>query len=263
MPCPLPDTLVLSGGGMKGVAMLGAVDRMQAAGMLSKVRTVVGTSAGALVGALVATKRDLKGSLSAMQRHTYCPDFDFDRFGTRYGLDSGDSLVELMGALMPPFTFEEVRREHGISLVVCVTNVSKRCAEYFGPDTHPNVPIALAIRMSCSVPLYFAAVKHDENWYVDGSIVDNFPCDWAAKHGAERIVGVTTHGKAATIGNFEGFVMALVDSVVASQHTSRAEVLSLDLPGASTLNFGAPPSELLRLFATGAAQADAFMKKRA
>lgn len=265
---PNPDTLVLSGGGIKGLAMLGALERMRTEGLLGKVRTVVGTSAGALVGALVATRRDFKDSLGILCSHGYTPDFDFGQLAKGFGLDSGKCIESLFLALLEgipdarALTFADIRRIHGITLVVCVTNVSKRCAEYLGPDTHPDMPVALAIRMSCSVPLYFSAVKHKDQWYVDGSIVDNFPCDWAVNQGARHVIGISTRPLPSPIRSFEGFVGAIIESAASSQSCARADVLDLQLPSVASLHFGAPSRELTRLFFDGLDQADAFVKKR-
>ena len=261
-----PDTLVLSGGGVKGVAMLGAVHKLRAAGMLTKVRTVVGTSAGALVGALVATRRDLRGALDIICREGYAPDFDFERFFKEFGLDSGSSIDRLLETLMEgeSLTFGDILSQHGIKLVVCVTNLTQRRAEYLGPDTHPDMPISLAIRMSCSVPLYFAAVQHEGQWYVDGSIVDNFPCDWALDHGGgTRVLGLSTMPASTPIKTFEAFVASLLETAAGgTQVCSRAEVLNLDLPPIASLHFGASRDELVRLFNAGVQQVDAFVKKR-
>jgi predicted patatin/cPLA2 family phospholipase len=263
------DTLVLSGGGIKGVATLGAVHRLKTRGALAGVRTVVGTSAGALVGALVATHADLMDSLRVITSHTYTPDFDFDRFFKDFGLDSGKSIDALVRSLLAePYTFAGVRAAHGTTLVVCVTNLSRRRAVYLGPDTHPDMPVSLALRMSCSVPLYFSAVKYEGDWYADGSIVDNFPCNWALSNNlctageAGRVLGITTRATVAVIKSFEAFVVAMLESASAGQAGTGAEVLDLDLPGVSALNFGAPASDLRRLFEAGVQNAEAFMKKR-
>lgn len=262
-----PDTLVLSGGGVKGVATLGAVDRLRRAGLLSKVRTVVGTSAGALVGALVATGRDPTAALERIRTHGYRPDFDFDRLSKEFGLDNGTCIEELLRALLAAedagITFDQVRQKYGMTLVVCVTNITKRRAEYLGPDTHPDMPVTLAVRMSCSVPLYFGSVKYGGCWYVDGSIVDNFPCDWAADHGSRFILGICTRPVInGSIQSFEAFVGAVVESAACSQGTSRAEVLNLSIPSVSSLNFAADPALLAQIFAAGVEHADAFVKKR-
>lgn len=263
-PPPRIDTLVLSGGGVRGVAMLGAISRLQAEGVLRDVHTVVGSSAGALMGALVATRCDLRASLDIISAHGYVPDFDFGRLFKEYGLDSGRSLDNLVAALIPPgVTFAEVLRDNRMRLVVCATNLSSRTSEFFSADTHPDMPVALAIRMSCSVPLYFKAVLYNGSWYVDGSVSNNFPCDWAFSNGSTRVLGIALKARTSPINGIDAFLGALVEAAATTHSTSRAEVLELDGPGVSSLDFGAPRSQLLRLFTSGAHQADVFMKKTA
>lgn len=261
---PRPDVLVLSGGGIKGLATMGALDRLRGEGLLDGVRTVVGTSAGALVGALVATKRDLRDALGTICSTKYVPDFDFSRLAAGFGLDSGRCIESLAGDLLGDdreVTFGGIRRKYGVELVVCVANVTRRRAEYMGPDTHPDMPVLLAIRMSCSVPIYFAAVQWQDCWYVDGSIVDNFPCDWAIRRGAQHVLGVSAQTPPTPPRTFEAFVAAVVESATSTQPHSRASILELRLPAVTGLHFGAPPGELTRLFFAGMEQADAFVKK--
>lgn len=259
----LPDTLVLSGGGARGVSMLGAVHKLQQAGTLSKVRTVVGTSAGAIVGALVATRRNLPDAFEVICRHGYEPDFSFDAFTKTFGLDSGKCIDSLVGSLLEgPLTFADVKRAYNMRLVVCVTNLTDRQAEYIGPDTHPDFPVALALRMSCSIPLYFQAVQHCGKWYVDGSIADNFACKWAADNGATRILGVMLRPASSVVASFESFVLALVESVAASQPLSGADILNLEVSELSSFHFGASRDQLAGVFVSGVKQADAFVKKR-
>lgn len=261
---PRADTLVLSGGGIKGLATMGALDRLRGEGLLDGVRTVVGTSAGALVGALVATKRDLRDALGTICSHKYAPDFDFARLTAGFGLDSGRCIELLAEELLGDdhrATFADVRRKYGVALVVCVTNVTRRRPEYLGPDTHPDMPVLLAVRMSCSVPIYFSAVQWRGDWYVDGSLVDNFPCDWAAKQGAQHVLGVSAQTPPSSPRTFEGFVVAVVESATRTQPCSRATVLELHLPGVTSMHFGAPAGELTRLFFAGMEQADVFVKK--
>jgi predicted acylesterase/phospholipase RssA len=263
-----PDTLVISGGGVKGVAMLGAVSRLHTAGMLSGVKTVVGTSAGAIVGAMVATRRDFSQALETICTHGYTPDFDFDRLSKEFGLDSGKSISSLAGALLQDArdaTLGDIWRDYGVRLVVCVTNLTRRRAEYLSPDTHPSMPVLLALRMSCSVPLYFGAVPYAGDWYVDGGLVDAFPCEWATNQPFVKcVIGVSSRPATSVIKTFEGFMGAVVECAAAScQRPPRADILDIELPSnVSSLNFGAPRDELTALFVTGVEQADAFLKKR-
>ncbi|KAL4852921.1 hypothetical protein ACK3TF_006049 [Chlorella vulgaris] len=230
--------------------------------MLKEVKTVVGTSAGSLLGALVATRRDLRASLETLCSHGYYPDFDFARLFTEYGLDSGRSIDSLTGALLPAdVTFRQVLEDFDTRLVVVATNLSSRKSEYFGPDTHPDMQVALAIRMSCSIPLYFKAVHYQGSWYVDGSVTNNLACQWAQRNGCSRVLGVSLKPRATTIKTLESFLGSIVEAATSAQEPGSAHVLELDASGVSSFNFGASRSTLLCLFSSGAHQASSFLKK--
>jgi NTE family protein len=46
---------------------------------------------------------------------------------------------------------------------------------HIGPETHPNLPVARAVRMSVALPLFIQAVSMDGAWWCDGGVVDIFP----------------------------------------------------------------------------------------
>ncbi len=46
---------------------------------------------------------------------------------------------------------------------------------YLGPETHPDLPVARAVRMSVALPLFVQAVPGNGSWWSDGGIVDIFP----------------------------------------------------------------------------------------
>jgi NTE family protein len=56
-----------------------------------------------------------------------------------------------------------------------VWNVEHNRLEYIGPRTHPDVPVARAIRMSVALPLFFDPVRWRGGSWNDGAIVDIFP----------------------------------------------------------------------------------------
>jgi predicted acylesterase/phospholipase RssA len=115
--------------------------------------------------------------------------------------------------------------------------------------------------MSCSVPLYFRAVQHRGDWYVDGGVADNFPVAWAVHAGAAHVFGIRLKPRRGAIKTLDAFIGALVDASTQEYVPRGVDVLDLDAPGVSSLNFGAPRSQLLKLFSAGAKQAELYMKK--
>lgn len=260
------ETLVLSGGGMKGVAALGAVSALRRAGALRDVKRVVGTSAGALVGAALAVDRasaKLVGELAGLQ---YVPDIDLSRMLGSLGVDSGRHLDAWIRTLLgEAYTFRGVRERHGVDLVVCATDLSRRRAEYFGPDTAPDMDVATALRMSCAIPLCFAAVRHQGRLYVDGAVTDNFPVDWAAaRYGREGVLGIgfRPNSGADPSRGLEDYVVALVEcSTRRALATSDHRILRLETGAHSAFDFSMNRKQLRRLYASGSRQARRWHKK--
>ncbi|MDE3085866.1 MAG: patatin-like phospholipase family protein [Acidobacteriota bacterium] len=56
-----------------------------------------------------------------------------------------------------------------------IWNVEENRVEYLGPRTHPELPVARAVRMAVALPLFVAPVDLDGFSWCDGGIVDIFP----------------------------------------------------------------------------------------
>lgn len=54
-------------------------------------------------------------------------------------------------------------------------DVDRNRLVHIGPDSHPDLPVARAVRMAIALPLFIQAVPLDGAWWCDGGIVDIFP----------------------------------------------------------------------------------------
>lgn len=72
-------------------------------------------------------------------------------------------------------TFADFKAAGFRDLYVSVTNVSQHINEIFSNETQPNMPVADAVRMSMSIPLYFESIEYNGNRYSDGGVVNNYP----------------------------------------------------------------------------------------
>lgn len=262
------DALVLSGGGMKGLAMLGATAYLKREGYLKDVNMYIGTSIGGIVATALACGLDPDEIFEKrVVGFKYRPDVDISLLDKSFGLDSGANLDKWLAQLFPAdLTFESLYRETRTTVVIVATNLNKRHAEYFSRITTPDMPLRLALRISCSVPVYFAAVKRDGMLYTDGALTDNFPIDHAFEMGAKKVFGIRFKPQTKPPDfkwAFDSFVGALLESAVIRGVPNRAaHVLDLDA-GSNTqpLNFKVSKEGMKTLHREGAQQAAAFMKK--
>ncbi|WP_129663953.1 patatin-like phospholipase family protein [Phytoactinopolyspora endophytica] len=201
--------LVLEGGGVKGIALVGAVKVLEERGY--RFHRVAGTSAGAIVGALVAA------NVSADRLHEVMRELDYRRFKdgnllsrlgllgrlvsivTTSGIYRGEYLRDWLRELLAEHdvrTFADLRGddpdtslppEEDYRLVVMASDISQGVLrslpwEYneYGRKAD-DVDVVDAIRASMSIPYFFRAAKlhHQQarakSWLVDGGMLSNFP----------------------------------------------------------------------------------------
>jgi len=201
--------LVMEGGGIRGIAYGGALAELDRQGVLAGIRRVGGTSAGAIQAALLAV------GYSPAEIIAVVNDMPVQRlndgrlifFGgsarllKQYGWYRGDQFARFMGELVARKTGSAdltlgqlhalAAQGRGRDLYVTGTNLTRQQTQVFSYETHPDLRVADAVRISMSIPLYFRAVLLDAQGQVvrrpapgqavevlvDGGLLANYPID--------------------------------------------------------------------------------------
>ncbi len=175
--------IVCGGGGIRGIAYIGALERLTQTGMLNNVQTCVGSSVGALIAAMYVvgyTPVEMKDQMLKLQFNDL-QDINVMNVINNYGLDSGRRIIEYIKDLIKQkygtseITFKDLYNSTNKELIITGTCVTDRCVKYFSHEETPNVKIYDAIRLSIGIPLLFTSVKYQNKRYNDGGILDNFP----------------------------------------------------------------------------------------
>ena len=87
------------------------------------------------------------------------------------GLLKGDAIEASYRRLLGDMTLAEMP----IPTYAPIWNIEENRIEYLGPRTHPDLPVARAVRMAVALPLFIAPVALDDSHWCDGGIVDIFP----------------------------------------------------------------------------------------
>ena len=74
-------------------------------------------------------------------------------------------------------TFKELFDKTGIHLKLTGTCLTDRTLVWFDHEKTPFMEVAKAVRISSCIPLYFAPVKFEDKYYVDGGCLRNLPVD--------------------------------------------------------------------------------------
>jgi len=198
--------LVFKGGGVRGIAYMGALEALDQYRIVENIERVAGTSAGAIGAALLSFRlsmqetRALFNSLDltkipqsvTKQRRFKVPRFaeeeSYRRFITKYGWYSSGYFYQWLQSVIADqcdgdgrATFKDFQRRGFRDLYIVAANISRQRPEIFSITHTPDVAVADAVRMSMSIPIFFESLQFDGksfgsgDYYVDGGLFDNFP----------------------------------------------------------------------------------------
>ncbi len=186
--------LVFEGGGVKGIAYVGALEELSSRGILADIKRVGGTSAGAINAILVGlnySTAEIKKLLWSLDFKNFMDDSwgivrDTERLIESYGWYKGDFFRDWIAGIIGDKTgnsestfadIEALKPDRSFkSLYFIGTNLSTRFSEIFSAEHTPRMCVADAVRISMSIPLFFAAKRSLRgDVYVDGGVLDNYP----------------------------------------------------------------------------------------
>ncbi len=245
--------LVFQGGGVKGIAYAGALLELERQSVLGGVVNVAGTSAGAITAALLAVGATAS-ELEVTLRNTDFTSFmdgagwvvrESARIFTKYGAHPGATfetwLRAQLGAITerttgrarPDITFAELRdlaAQHPDrlrNLYVVTTNLTRQVAEVFSAETRPDVSVVQAVRMSMSIPLFFEAVRFEEDLYVDGGVSWNYPIDLFDGERRQAVIGGPVALEPAPSSTL-GFSLGTKEQITSAQRSWQPLPIAVD-----------------------------------
>jgi NTE family protein len=185
-----PFTLVLSGGGLKGLAHIGVLQALEERGL--EPGLVVGSSMGSLIAAAWAAGmpiREMTERGLAVRRKDIFQVAHVDMALKRLrspAVYRREPLDELIDSLVGGLTFDQLLRP----LVINTVELNTGMQVLWGLPGLRNIKVADAVFASCALPGIFPPREIDGRWYVDGAVVENMPAQVAASHGKGPVIAV-------------------------------------------------------------------------
>ncbi len=183
-------TLVLGGGGMKGLAHVGVLKALQAWGI--EPDEFIGTSAGSYVASLSGggmTPEQIEETALSIRR----PDILDNNWisllwkrGEARSLYRGKAFHDFVRRTLPVDRFSELRRPVYLTTV----NITRGEEVIWGMPGLTDVPIHDCVVASCAIPGIFPPKRINRYYFVDGSLVDTLPIKVAVYLNAQLIIGV-------------------------------------------------------------------------
>ncbi len=179
--------LIFEGGGVKGIAYAGALEILELEGITPQVERVGGASAGAITATMLSlgyTAAEIKQLMLSMD-FTEFEDSGLtgiERIVTHYGWFKGDYFLHFIEQQIERKTGDAratfsalVGRPAFKALYVMGTDLSTQRSITFSAERTPEMAVADAVRISMSIPLFFASRTYEDNVYCDGGVLNNYP----------------------------------------------------------------------------------------
>lgn len=176
--------LVLSGGGARGLAHIGAIETLESHGY--EITSIAGCSMGALIGGMYAAGKlpEVKDWVLALDRRKVLSLVDFSLSLTH--LVKGDRVMEALKEIVPDVNIENLPIPY--TAVATDWNSGKEVIFDHGS-------LYDAIRASISIPLFLNPVRREDMLLVDGGLVNSLPLNRVVRHSGDLLFGinVSTH----------------------------------------------------------------------
>lgn len=216
--------LVLSGGGVKGLAHIGALCAYNVKSHnLTNIEIFAGTSVGALIASLLVigyTPQDLYDFVMAFDLRKF-GNIGFKNLLNMYGLDDGTHLIVILQKMFEnkgfnkEITFKELFEKTKKQLIINSCCINEKQTYLFSVNNTPEMNVIKALRMSASVPIYYAPVEHNNNLFVDGGCMDNYLIH-LFRDRINEVIGIYIHDvpeKINNINNLEDTLMHIYQSM--------------------------------------------------
>ncbi len=182
--------LVLGGGGMKGLAHVGALRALDERGWAPAV--VVGTSIGSLLGAAWAvglTTAEISDVALSLERADVFSIARREMALRRLrapGIYRAEPLEEVVRGFVGDLTFRELQRP----LIVASVDINSGMQVFWGLPGLQDASVADAVFASCALPGFFPPRVIGGRHYVDGALADNLPVRLAATRDVDGVIAV-------------------------------------------------------------------------
>ena len=180
------NTLIICGGGIKGYLILGLLKLLEEKNLFKKFKFFYGTSIGGIFITCIVIGWSINEICNFMIRFPLHKliDYNIDTFLINKGLISKIKYETLLKKLLlfkglnNEITLLELYDKTKLELNLFTYSIKKsesKCLNYINT---PNLKVWEALFMTSSVPLLLPPYYYDDDIYIDGGVLDNYPVEW-------------------------------------------------------------------------------------
>lgn len=197
--------LVISGGGPLGLRYLGALEKLEQENFwkMDDIESIYGTSVGSIIGTFICLKYDWETLNKYIIERPWHDAFKvsakqiFDSYYNKGLFDK--KLAEIIFKpllqakdLKLDITLKEFYEFSKIDLHIFTFELNKFETVELSHKTHPDLGLLQALTMSSALPGIFMPIIIDNNCYVDGGVMCNYPLNQCLRDHSdkEEILGI-------------------------------------------------------------------------
>lgn len=258
--------LVLSGGGIRGIAYFGALKALEELDYLKNINTFAGTSVGAIISGLYIIGYTSDEIFDFILKFDITKIKSINIFGflEKYGIDDGEKFETLMKRLIkkkikdPEITLSDLYLLTNKKIILTTVCVNTAKVVYLSHENFPDLPLYKAIRMSMSVPIYYHPVTIDKKIYIDGGCIDNYPIN-IFKDRLNQVIGLYVNENTKDIeiiDNTETYLLRLLECFMKGMSINAIKnfennTINISLDSINFMNFDIDEAKKKEIFKAG------------
>jgi NTE family protein len=231
----IKNIVVLSGGGINGFAILGALQKLIELNIIVSPDIYCGTSVGSIISLL------LNIGYLPINIFNLLLIIDFSKLienkidnileETCFGLYSPEPIIEMLKLFMikkninPEITFNDLFKLTSTKLIITGTCINDISLYYFSIDHSPNMKVIEAIRISMSIPIFFKPYFYNNKYWIDGGCINNYPIELFTDR-LDDVIGINIIDNYYN-ENFEDiqtYIFSVVKSILKGQHNYKNDI---------------------------------------
>ena len=175
--------LVLSSGGARGLAHIGAIEELESRGYT--ISSIAGCSMGALVGGVYAAGKleEFRGWMKTIDKKKMLELTDFSL--SLNHLVKGKRIIDAIMEFVPDINIED------LPLPYCAVATDIKAGKEV---VFTKGSLFEAIRASISIPSFYEPVQRDDMVLIDGGILNPIPLNCVKRQAGDIMVGVDVSG---------------------------------------------------------------------
>ena len=216
------DTLVFSGGGIKIIFYIGILKYLEEKNMIKNINTFIGCSCGSIFSLLLIlgfNSDELYKIISSLELNKIVNEYDIINFLDNYGVCSSDNIINIIKIIIKNklkidetsnLTFTELYKLNKKKIVIVGSNITDYKSEYFSVDTHPDMNIIDAIRISINITFFFNKIKYNDKYYIDGGVLNHYPINYCDN--LDNTLGICCYKETdSQIKDFKSYLLSIIN----------------------------------------------------